>query len=118
MTRKPIPVSDFSVRPNHLWCEQWMLLTVGDFSQGRFNTMTVAWGSLGTMWQKPMVQIVVRPGRYTYEFTEQFDSFTLSALPETYRKALQILGWEVKDGKCDADLLRIFIDAEIYKKVL
>lgn len=74
-----------------------MLLTAGDFTQDRFNTMTVAWGSFGTMWHKPFVQIVVRPGRYTHEFTEAFDSFTLSVLPEEHRKALQILG--TKSGR-------------------
>ena len=97
MLRTSIPVEDFSVRPHHLWSEQWFLLTAGDFGQGRYNTMTVAWGSLGTMWHKPMVQIVVRPSRYTREFIEEFDSFTLSALPEEYRKALQILG--TKSGR-------------------
>lgn len=97
MTRQAIPLEDFAVRPHHLWCKQWMLLTAGDFLQKRFNTMTVAWGSFGTMWQKPFAQIVVRPGRYTHEFTEEFDSFTLSALPEADRKALQLLG--TKSGR-------------------
>ena len=97
MTRQPIPIQDLTVRPHYIWAEQWLLLTAGDFSQNRFNTMTVGWGSLGTMWNKPFAHIVVRPGRYTYEFTEQFDTFTLSALPERYRKALQILG--TKSGR-------------------
>lgn len=92
MTRQSIPVESLTVRPHHLWCEQWMLLAAGDFAQNRFNAMTVAWGSLGTIWQKPFVQIVVRPSRYTREFTEEFDSFTLSALPEKYRKAVMLMG--------------------------
>ena len=92
MTRKPISIENFSVRPHHLWNEQWLLLTAGDFSRNRFNTMTVAWGSFGTMWHKPFAQIVVRPGRYTHQFTEEFGSFTLSGLPEEYRNALKILG--------------------------
>jgi flavin reductase (DIM6/NTAB) family NADH-FMN oxidoreductase RutF len=74
-----------------------MLLTAGDFAQKRFNTMTVAWGSFGTMWQKPIAQIVVRPGRYTHEFTEEFGSFTLSVLPEEHRKAVMLLG--TKSGR-------------------
>lgn len=54
--------------------------------------MTVAWGSLGAMWNKPFVQVVVRPVRYTYEFMERYDTFTLCAFPEAYRKALSLLG--------------------------
>jgi len=69
-----------------------MLLTSGDFAAGHFNTMTVGWGSLGVMWGRPFVQVVVRPTRYTYGFMEQYESFTLCAFPKAYRQALQILG--------------------------
>jgi flavin reductase (DIM6/NTAB) family NADH-FMN oxidoreductase RutF len=104
MQRNPIPIEDFTVRPHHLWAEQWMLLTAGEFAQGKFNTMTVAWGSFGTMWHKPFAQIVVRPGRYTHAFTEEFDSFTLSAFPEQYRKAITLLGTKSgRDGDKIAD---------------
>ena len=92
MNREPIPVNDLSVRSHHLWAEQWMLLTAGDFAAGKFNTMTVAWGSLGTMWAKPFAQVVVRPSRYTRGFMEAYDSFTLSAFPEEQREALNLLG--------------------------
>lgn len=92
MPRQPIAIEDFAVRPHHLWSQQWMLLTAGDFALGRFNTMTVAWGSFGTMWHKPFAQIVVRPGRYTHEFTEAFESFTLCAFGEAHRAALNLLG--------------------------
>jgi flavin reductase (DIM6/NTAB) family NADH-FMN oxidoreductase RutF len=74
-----------------------MLLTSGDFAAGHFNTMTVGWGSLGVMWRRPFAQVVVRPTRYTYEFMEQYDTFTLSAFAETYRQALQLLG--TKSGR-------------------
>ena len=74
-----------------------MLLTSGDFAAGHFNTMTVGWGSLGVMWGRPFVQVVVRPTRYTYGFMEQYESFTLCAFPEACRQALQILG--TKSGR-------------------
>jgi flavin reductase (DIM6/NTAB) family NADH-FMN oxidoreductase RutF len=92
MTRKPIPFDEFLVKAHHLWAKQSLLLTAGDFAGGRFNTMTVGWGSLGTMWGKPFVQVVVRPIRYTYEFMERYDTFTLCAFPEDYHEALQLLG--------------------------
>jgi len=97
MTRKQIPFDEFLVKAHHLWAQQWLLLTAGDFAAGQFNTMTVGWGSLGTMWGKPFAQIVVRPTRYTYEFMERYDTFTLCAFPENHRQALQLLG--TKSGR-------------------
>jgi flavin reductase (DIM6/NTAB) family NADH-FMN oxidoreductase RutF len=44
------------------------------------------------MWTKPFAQVVVRPSRYTYQFMEQYDTFTLCAFPQDYRDALQLLG--------------------------
>ena len=92
MPRKPIAVEDLLVRSHHLWARQWMLLAAGDFAKGRYNAMAVGWGSLGTMWGKPFAQVVVRPGRYTWKFMEEYDTFTLSAFPERHRKAVELLG--------------------------
>ncbi|MFC2133624.1 flavin reductase [Bacteroidota bacterium] len=88
---------EFSPKIFDLWANQWMLLTSGDFDTGHYNTMTVAWGSIGQMWNKPFVQVVVRPTRYTYEFMEKYDTFTLCAFPKNYRSALNLLG--TKSGK-------------------
>jgi len=41
--------------------------------------------------------VVVRPGRYTHEFMERFDTFTLCAFPRAYHKALSLLG--TKSGR-------------------
>jgi flavin reductase (DIM6/NTAB) family NADH-FMN oxidoreductase RutF len=97
MTRKLIPLDEFVVKSHHLWNKQGLLLTSGDFAQGDFNTMTVGWGSLGTMWGRPFAQVVVRPNRYTYEFMERHATFTLCAFPAAYRKALQLMG--TKSGR-------------------
>lgn len=92
MARKQIPFDQLFVKTHHLWDKQWLLLTSGDFAADQFNAMTVGWGSLGTMWGRPFAQVVVRPIRYTYGFMERYDTFTLCAFPERYRKALQLLG--------------------------
>ncbi len=92
MTREMISVDQFVARIHHLWDKQWFLLTSGDFAGGHYNTMTVAWGSIGMMWSKPFVQVVVRPTRYTYEFMEQYSTFTLCAFPHKRRNALSLLG--------------------------
>ncbi|MBN1903443.1 flavin reductase [Candidatus Sumerlaeota bacterium] len=87
---KEIEISKLKVDIVDLWMNQWLLLTAGN--QEEFNMMTVAWGSIGSMWSKPFAQIVVRPQRHTYQFLEKSDSFTLCAFPEEYRKDLETLG--------------------------
>ncbi len=88
----PIPIDSFLIHAHALWSKRWLVLTCGDFAQGSFNSMTVAWGSFGIMWNKPFVQVVVRPTRYTYEFMERYNTFTLCAFPHRYRKDLELLG--------------------------
>lgn len=92
MPLKKIDIDVFQTNPFHLLANQWMVLTAGNFQQNAFNSMTIAWGSLGVMWNKPFVQVVVRPTRYTHQFMERYDTFTVCAFPEQYRDALQVLG--------------------------
>ncbi len=92
MPMQHIPLKEFSPDIFRLFDDRWMLLTAGDFASGSFNTMTISWGSLGIMWHRPIAHVVVRPSRYTWEFIERFDSFTLCAFPAKYRQALSLLG--------------------------
>ncbi len=92
MARVSIPVDQFVTAPYSLWENQWLLLTSGDFSAGKFNEMTVSWGALGCMWGRPFAQVVVRPHRYTFEFMEQYPTFTLCAFAPDFRPDLQLLG--------------------------
>ncbi len=70
--------------------KKWALLTAGD--KEKFNTMTVSWGGMGTLWGKPVATVYVRTSRYTHEFMEDNDYFTISFYPEEYRKVLTVLG--------------------------
>lgn len=57
------------------------LLTAGD--EKHLNTMTIGWGQLGTLWNLPVCTVYVRPERYTYEFMEAQDTFSVSVLPDS-----------------------------------
>jgi flavin reductase (DIM6/NTAB) family NADH-FMN oxidoreductase RutF len=92
MARLVIPFDQLRLRSLHVWNDGWFLLTAGDFSKRDFNTMTVSWGSLGTIWNRPFAQVVVRPTRYTHGFMERHETFTLSAFPPSYRETLRFLG--------------------------
>lgn len=69
---------------------EWFLIAAGD--RDGYNMMTASWGFMGVMWGKPSVQIVVRPTRYTYDFLNKHDIFTLSWFDEKYRDALSFCG--------------------------
>ena len=69
---------------------QWMLVTAGD--ESGYNTMTASWGFAGVIWGKPCVQTVIRPQRYTKEFLDKNEYFSLSFFPEEQRKALALCG--------------------------
>ena len=96
-TLNEIPLKKFSIRALDLWGTNWLLLTCGDFSKEKYNSMTVAWGGFGIMWSIPIAMVVVRPTRYTFGFINEFPTFSLCAFPEEYRKALNLLG--TKSGR-------------------
>lgn len=75
--------------------KDWALVTSG--SRESFNTMTVSWGGVGIMWNKPVAFTFIRPQRYTFGFLEKNGFFTMSFFDESYRKALQICG--TKSGR-------------------
>lgn len=70
--------------------KKWMLITAA--KEGKSNTMTASWGGLGVMWGKKVAYVVIRPQRYTKEFIDVAESFSLSFLPEKFRKELSYLG--------------------------
>jgi len=73
----------------------WMLVASG--TQDKFNMMTASWGGFGVLWNKNVCYIFIRPTRYTFEFLEQNDTFTLNFFGREWRKALNICG--TKSGR-------------------
>ena len=73
-----------------LFNKGWALVTAGGIDD--FNTMTVSWGSLGTLWNRSIVTVYIKPCRYTHEFMEKYDRFTVSFFDPRYRKDLSLLG--------------------------
>lgn len=88
----------FNIAPFYAIDKEWALLTAGD--RKGFNAMTISWGGMGTIWNKPVVTVYVKPIRYTYEFIEKNDFFTISFYDEVYKKDLAVMG--AKSGRdCD-----------------
>lgn len=76
--------------PFKLIGKDWMLITAE--KEGKVNTMTASWGGLGVMWGKDVAYVVIRPQRYTKEFVENSDTFSLTFFDDEYKKILGYLG--------------------------
>ena len=87
---KEINIRDIKENPVSLIADGWGLVTAGN--EEKFNTMTVSWGGLGEIWGKDVAFIFIRPQRYTYEFLEKEELFTLSFYGEEMKDALKICG--------------------------
>lgn len=87
---QPYPIDVIEVNPFTKLSNEWALVTVGD--KNKQNTMTVSWGGLGVIWGKNVVYIFIRESRYTKEFLDKGDLFSVSFLDETYRDALNYCG--------------------------
>jgi len=91
MERLSIAPEDFACRPVQLLAQRWMLLGSGETPE-TWNAMTVSWGGFGVMWGMPIALVSVRPSRHTYALLNASRDFTLMALPERHRGAMEQCG--------------------------
>ena len=56
--------------------DEWMLISAGN--ESGYNMMTASWGFAGEMWGNDSVIAMIRPQRYTMEFVDNNEYFTLS----------------------------------------
>lgn len=87
---KKIDIKQLKDNVVSLFDDKWCLITAGDESS--YNTMTASWGALGELWNKDVCFTFIRPQRYTKEFVDKNEFFTLSFFPEEYKKALTFCG--------------------------
>lgn len=87
---KEINIRDLKENAVKMISDDWMLITAGD--ETGYNTMTASWGGIGELWGKDVVFVFIRPQRYTLEFINKFDEFTLSFFGGDYKKELTFCG--------------------------
>ena len=87
---REISVTELQVTPQMIGNE-WWLVTAGDEAKG-YNTMTASWGHVGVIWQRPTAIVYIRPQRYTKEFVDRADRYTLSLFGGGYKKEMGYLG--------------------------
>lgn len=113
---KTIQIKDLQESAVDLIAKQWMLITAGN--EESHNTMTASWGGIGHLWNKDVAYIFIRPQRYTYDFVEKNEFFSLSFFDEKYRDVLKLCG--TKSGrdidKMNLEITPVFEDGNIYYK--
>lgn len=95
---KEIDIKELNINPYNLFGSNWALLAAGN-SKTNYNTMTIAWGQIGSLWSKkgkggtlPIISVYVRPQRYTKVFMDKEEYFSVSFFDDSYKKTLSYLG--------------------------
>jgi flavin reductase (DIM6/NTAB) family NADH-FMN oxidoreductase RutF len=96
-----VNAKELDLNPFQTIGQDWMLVTAG--TKENCNTLTASWGGLGTLWYKDVATIYIRPQRYTKQFIDNSDYFTLSFFGKGYRDELNLCG--TKSGR-DMDKIK------------
>lgn len=68
------------------------LLLVTSGVDGRPNVMTIGWGTIGSIWSRPVFIVLVRPSRYSYTRLEEAGDFTVNVPPPELAEAAAYCG--------------------------
>lgn len=96
-TFQPYPIDLLEMNPFTKFGKDWALVTAG--SKTKCNPMTISWGGVGVLWGKNVVYVFIRDSRYTKEFMDAGDFFSLSFFEERYRPALNYCGAHTGRGE-------------------
>lgn len=90
MAFREVNIEELLLNPFTKIGKEWLLITAGNAEA--YNTMTASWGGVGVMWGKNIVSVYIRPQRYTKEFVDDNELFTIAFLGDNYRQALAYCG--------------------------
>ena len=85
-----IAPTEIDLNPVRMIDGDWLEVSAG--KEGDMNLMTISWGSIGELWNKPVFIVYVSTSRYTHRFMEENDYFTVTHFPESMRDKLSYLG--------------------------
>lgn len=90
-------ISPYEVNENtfKLLNKDWALVTAKN--QDKENPMTISWGGVGIMWNKPVAFTFIRPQRFTFGLLEKEDYYSVCFFDEEYKDALKFCG--AKSGR-------------------
>lgn len=89
MSFKEISIKDLTINPFQSIGHDWFLITAGD--EIKINTMTASWANMGVLWGENVIIAYIRPQRYTKEFVDANDCFSISFF-NGMKKEMTLLG--------------------------
>jgi flavin reductase (DIM6/NTAB) family NADH-FMN oxidoreductase RutF len=110
-TFQPYPADLLDINPFTKIGDEWMAVTAGN--REKVNTMTASWGTLGVLWGKRVVSIFIRESRYTKEFIDKNDGFSLTFFdPKNHEDKLALKYFGAVSGRNEDKLagVRMHVD--------
>ena len=93
MKYRKVDVDSYELKPFQAIGKDWTLISA--VKNGVVNTMTASWGGIGVLWGKNVITVYLRPQRYTREFVDAAEYFTVT-LFDGHKKELGVLGLEIR----------------------
>jgi flavin reductase (DIM6/NTAB) family NADH-FMN oxidoreductase RutF len=87
MAKVQINYKDVFAETMERMCDDGLLL-VTKGNDNKPNIMTIGWGTIGSIWYKPIFMVLVRPSRYTYSRLEEVEAFTINVPSKELAKAV------------------------------
>lgn len=87
---KSYPIEQLAFNPFQMIGSRWMAVTTE--KDHHTNAMTASWGGVGVIWGKNTATIYVRDSRFTKEYLDATDTFSLAFFDEDFKQDLSYLG--------------------------
>lgn len=91
MEKQYIDPRDLNLQPFTTFDPEGVLLVSG-MNLADANVMTISWGMFGIMWGKPVMMVMVRPTRHTWQFITQAPDFTVNWMDTAWTDAIRLCG--------------------------
>lgn len=79
-------ISEMCFKPFDMIGNEWLLIAAEKDS--KVNTMTASWGGFGVIWNKNVVYVFIRQSRYTKEFVDFADTFSVNVFEHEKNKEM------------------------------
>jgi flavin reductase (DIM6/NTAB) family NADH-FMN oxidoreductase RutF len=91
MAKVRVRYTDYFAQTVQRMCDDGLLL-VTQSADGKPNVMTIGWGTIGSVWSRPIFVVLVRPSRYSYSRLEEVSDFTVNVPPRELAAAVSHCG--------------------------
>lgn len=91
MPKVTIRYTDYFAEVMRRLREDGLLLATVDAS-GKPNVMTIGWASIGSVWARPLMIVLVRPSRHSYSRLEEVSDFTVNVPPRELAESVAHCG--------------------------